>query len=326
SVGATPLAGAHSAIWGADAQTIYVVGAAGEILRLDSAGDVTPQTVPVTTTLNGVYGTGAGDIYAVGDSGVVLHSAGDGSWTALPAPADVDYMAVFAVGADVFAVASSPTSGPYATLHGGILVNSADAGQTWTQSTYGAYGHPGDSQRPSAFFAVSGTSASDVYAVGGAHLGTQDSTIVYHFDGATWSPLALAYDTLPWAQYPAEAGHDFLSIWNGGSAGLFVGGVGEPFSNAGGIFSIVGGVATQEKVPLEDGADLIGVAPIQAIWGPSPSTILAAAGAQILLRPSDGGPWCLAATAAGGVRSMWGPPGGNWFYALGNSIQKIQIQ
>lgn len=66
-------------VWGAAADDVYAVGAAGTVVHYDGSCTETNET---DASLNGIWGSNSGDIYAVGSKGNVLHYNGN-KWTKL---------------------------------------------------------------------------------------------------------------------------------------------------------------------------------------------------------------------------------------------------
>lgn len=112
------------------------------------------------------FGTGPNDIWSVGYGGTIQHWTGAPPWTdASPGPR-IGLNAVWAANdKDIWTVGTSLTN-TGAALHGD--------GKTWTAV---------DPKSTRPLYAVAGTSASDVWAVGA------NGTIV-HYDGTAWATVA----------------------------------------------------------------------------------------------------------------------------------------
>lgn len=131
-------------VWGASASDVYVVGLQGTILHSRGDGVWTAQTSGTTKDLHAIWGASANDLYAAGDA--LLRSSGDGSWRSEPS-APSALMGVWGSAANdvyvagVFGLSHSSGDGTWSAI---------SAAQAW-----GGYFH------------VRGTSATDLFAVGG---------------------------------------------------------------------------------------------------------------------------------------------------------------
>jgi len=72
SAGLSGIGSGLAHVWGADARSVYVVGASGGVFRYDGARWTT-MTRLTSSALRGVGGASATDVYAVGDEVTVLH-------------------------------------------------------------------------------------------------------------------------------------------------------------------------------------------------------------------------------------------------------------
>ena len=184
-------------VWGNAANNYWAVGEGGTILHYDGTS-WQPQTSGTLNKLYSVWGSGSTDIWAVGEVGTVLHYDG-AAWTLTGAPTSGTLARVFGSSPDnVWIVGSTATptsvvlkkmsgttftsvtvpgassvnlydvwtSGPtdvwvagaYNTANLNKTVFHLDASGSWTGST------PMDALGPSTVYALSGSSATDVWA------------------------------------------------------------------------------------------------------------------------------------------------------------------
>lgn len=177
-----------NAVWGASSTSLYAVGDGGVIVH-GHAGSWTAQSSGTTDDLLGTWGTSDNDAWAVGGTisdGVILHYNGT-SWS----PSTTDSNAVNGVWAfdasHVFAV----TSG------GSILTFN---GSTWSKVAHIS---------PTPLVAIWGTSATDVYAAGGATL--------LHYNGSAWTVQSTGI---------SSATLSLLSVWGSSSTDVIAVGSG----------------------------------------------------------------------------------------------------
>jgi hypothetical protein len=195
----------YAAIW-ADAN--------GAGFVLDTFGSVHSSTnawAPVATTLVGVpaglEGRGPSDLYAFGESGGVAHY--NGTWSSVTTTTDpflelhafsLGPTTVWAVGKDglgkaaklvgaqwvdlplpaqtqeLFGVYAASDTSVFAVGGGGVILHYD--GTAWSPMVSGVLND---------LYAISGTSETDVFAVG--------NNIVLHYDGSAWSPVAFPQGT-----------------------------------------------------------------------------------------------------------------------------------
>jgi hypothetical protein len=195
--------------WASSETDAWVVGANGTILH--SNGDTTWTAVasPTTSSLVGVNGTGANDAWAVGLDGAIVHWDG-ASWSNVDSGTTTKLSAVRArTASDVWAVGDAGT-----ILHfNGTIWEATPSGTTLKLTSVWAAGDElwaagigallrwdgaswvADAKGPPQYTtAVSGSSATDAWAVGGTHLTINGTTFLnannctaLHWDGATWS-------------------------------------------------------------------------------------------------------------------------------------------
>jgi cysteine-rich repeat protein len=180
-------------LWGSAPDDVYAVGGYGSILHHDGFA-WTSAASPTGVDLRAVSGTAFDDIYAAGDDLTLLHYGG-ASWTTVHAGAlgSGELSGVFArAPGDVYATG---TAGTY-HYNGAFTQMSAAAGdacwaagsEVWVGGPAGVGAAPGFGViAPTAgpIASISGTSATDVYAVG-AHS--------FHFDGTAWKAGPFADD------------------------------------------------------------------------------------------------------------------------------------
>ena len=162
---------------------------------------------PDVGPLSAVAAVSNGEAWALnGDAGAILRYSG-GQWAAVtdgvPSGCVLNGLTVVA-GTDVWAVGSQPGdpfSGPLA-LHWN--------GSSWQAADLSAIASAGGS-----LAAVSGSSATDVWAVGSAAA----QGLVLHYDGATWAPVTNADPSAAgWSALHAVAAPSSTDVWTGGDA------------------------------------------------------------------------------------------------------------
>lgn len=230
-------------VWGSSAGNVFAVGDAGTILHYDGSAWRAMES-GTRVTLYAVRGTGPGNVYAVGAGGTVLHYDGSGWKTLRSGPyagpgSAITYTGVWVsptgevhavgwlvghffrdmmiasthvsrfdgtgwtdttIGSGSAAFDYSPTLGIrgfsagelFATVYPGSVARFDGSG--WTQHAAGT-----------PLRDVWGSSATDVYAVGGG---------ILHFDGSGWSSLGNP------ARYPLHG------VWGSSASEVFVVGEG----------------------------------------------------------------------------------------------------
>ncbi len=261
-------------VWGSSATDVYVVGLQGTILHSRGDGVWTAQTSGTTKDLNAIWGSGPHDLYAAGD--VLLHSTGDGTWTPQTAPSGL--MGVWGSAANDLYVA-----GVF-----GISHSTGDG--TWT-----ALSQP---EPWGGYFHARGTSATDVYAVGG-FINLNDPSKgggVAHLANGQWSWTRLS---------PPDEMKDIAFT----SAGAFIVGLsGQIWAQPSG-----GSTFTQQTSPVP--WDL------QAVWADDAGTLWAVGGSGSVLRSSGDGHWTSEASlCALDLWGVWGS-GAHDVYAVGDNGQ-----
>ena len=155
------------------------------------------MTSPTTANLNAVWSRKLADAYAVGDVGTVLHYNGI-EWKPETMPTAANLTGVWGTDGKVYAVSTM----------GEIFASTGDG--TWTL----AASNPG----AKTLFAISGSSASNVVAVG------NDGTML-RFDGSTWTPSQVP-GISPQALhgvYTTDADH-IVVVGNGGAEAHYLSG------------------------------------------------------------------------------------------------------
>jgi hypothetical protein len=172
--------------WGASASDLFAVGDQGKLLRFDGARWLLDQET--YSDLKAVFGTGSDNVWAVGANGSALRFDG-ASWNGLDHPDAndqlnavwIDAAGVVRAGGTSLLTGGTPGSSP--TSEAVILRHEPGAATGWMVEAE----FP---QRGSAsFLGMSGSSATDVWAVGtntpsGAATGIG---FIAHFDGTVWA-------------------------------------------------------------------------------------------------------------------------------------------
>jgi hypothetical protein len=184
------------ALWASAPDDVFAVGRDGTILHGDGLA-WTKQDVPTTLDLRSVWGTGPTDVYVGGDGGTLLHYDGI-AWTQQPGTSALaTIQAVFASPGDLEIAEDSGLglSGVYRESAGALVptLKANDVVALWgskaadlfaAASLLGIEHFDGTKWSSSLAsttaleIALSGTSSSDVYAVGATPS---------HFDGTTWT-------------------------------------------------------------------------------------------------------------------------------------------
>jgi hypothetical protein len=204
--------------WGVSPDDVWVTGRGGALLHRVGA---TWTAVPSGTTANlwDVWGSGADDVWAVGD-GIILHWDGQ-RWVEVPHHLDaelVDAQGLYFRDAwgsapdDVWIVGYIETWNPYDRYH---PVTLHWDGASWTKVPNDAAG---------TLIGIWGSSAHDVWAVGGY--------VLIHWDGTAWTsfsagtPQPLLYGV--WGASPTDVyasgfgevrhwdGHAWTRVYTGG--------------------------------------------------------------------------------------------------------------
>jgi hypothetical protein len=205
AVATIPTPGAHAFWWihGVADNEIYLAGESGEVHRFDGATlTLIDAGVSPDATLFGIWGASGDDLWTVGGSfisggprQVISRGSASGGWTAVASPADVDPDVTY------FKVWGPSASDVWIVGDRGVVLRAGDAGLARADA-------PGAER----YTTVHGCAADDVYAVGGGGSGA-----AIHFDGASWSPLALG-DAPPLAGLACSGGGAYTGGFYGYAA------------------------------------------------------------------------------------------------------------
>ena len=167
-----------------------------------------------------------------------------------------------------------------------------------------------------ALYGISGTSASDIWAVGGAYYGftsTQESrSVILHYDGSQWTKQTPPTDSF--GQY-----HVFTDVWCDGSGAVW----------AVADYTTLIAKKTGANWSFEDTGLSLSNYGFHAIYGFSPTNIYAVGGCGQIIHYT--GTWQLERMEEGGCSSIstdilydvWGPDSSNVF-VTGNSSQALK--
>ncbi len=178
-------------VWAsADGSAAFAAGYGGLVLHWDGSSWVRMPSA-TTDTLLGVGGTSGSDVYAVGKNGSIVHFDGT-QWAAQPSGTTVQLNAVWAVSPqDVWAVGRSAT-----------VLHSTGTG-TWTEVA---------TPLVSRGLSVWASGSADVFISGLAE--------IVHFDGTTWTSMALPQEVLDGVLYVyslwGSAPDDVFAVGEGG--------------------------------------------------------------------------------------------------------------
>ncbi len=299
-------------VWGSSASDVYAVGLQGTILHCRGDGVWTAQTSGTTKDLHAIWGSGPHDLYAAGD--VLLHSRGDGVWTAQTSGTTKDLNAIWGSGPhDLYAAGDvllhstgDGTWTPQTAPSGLMGVWGSAANDLYVAGVFGISHSTGDGtwtalSQPEpwgGYFHARGTSATDVYAVGG-FINLNDPSKgggVAHLANGQWSWTRLS---------PPDEMKDIAFT----SAGAFIVGLsGQIWAQPSG-----GSTFTQQTSPVP--WDL------QAVWADDAGTLWAVGGSGSVLRSSGDGHWTSEASLfALDLWGVWGS-GAHDVYAVGDNGQ-----
>jgi hypothetical protein len=219
--------GTANAVWGTDAENVWLVGSKGRIAKLSTPPgtwqDVSPSAVSAPDLL-GIWGTDASNLWVVGTKGTVLR--GDGtSWSA--ADTGTTFPSV-----DLRGIWGTDPGTVWVVGGGGVVLNRT-AGK-WSATVL----DPGAELR-----AIWGRDANHIWAVGdrGEPGGTAArGGVAYFFDGSKWS------------LQPLSPNPPLTSIWGSGVRDVWAVGIRGTISHYDG--------AKWQAVPASIGTpDLIGI-------------------------------------------------------------------
>jgi hypothetical protein len=209
-------------VWGSSATDVYAVGASGTVLHYDGASWSVSTGFPLTVTfLEDVGGSGPNDVWVVGANGFIEHYTG--SWSSVTSPVGTVLLAVTSgsatagaivgnngtllnyngaswtlsdqAGLPLFSVWASDTNNIFASSVGTVLHYD---GSGWTSTAVAP---------PSLLNGISGSSTTDVIAVGSGNASAS-------YDGATWT-ASYATTAIFEAVYDYAAGTAFAAADSG---------------------------------------------------------------------------------------------------------------
>jgi hypothetical protein len=172
------------AVWGSSASDVWMVGLAGTVRHFVGTGFASVDT-GTTARLTDVWGSAGNDVFVVGDAGTVRHFNGS-AWSGINVDAEHTLEGIWGASASaVWAVGSRRVQVvPEGSGEEAEVFRLDPDRSSWTREAaflmeFGA----------SNFKGVSGTSASDVWAVGERFdAGSAESfAFAAHFDGTAWS-------------------------------------------------------------------------------------------------------------------------------------------
>lgn len=216
-----------SAMWGADANNIWVAGNAGTIFKWNGSALV-PQTSGTTENFRGMWGLNATNVWASGFSGTLLkwdgtswNSQSSGVTGALRAIWGTDANNVWAVGENGAIVHwngtawTAQTSGTTRQLVG---MWGADTNNVWVVGAggtilkrNGSAWMPQTSGTTARLIGVWGTDANNVWTVG-------DAGTILKWDGAAWAQQT----SNTTAGLSAIGGTDANNVWTVGNSGTIL--------------------------------------------------------------------------------------------------------
>jgi hypothetical protein len=257
--------------------------------------------------LRDVWGTSSSDVFAVGGQQVV-HYDGTG-WTE-------QFRITESVGRDAWALpgglrgvwASSPTDvfAVGGSFGGGVLESPYALilhydGAGWAEMTRFAR----DGADFTTLNAVWGTSPSDVFAVGAEEHENSSSTLIAHYDGTAWTPMAVPDNAADLGLY---------DVWGTSGDNVYAVGI-NGLNNPGGLSGAVlryDGTAWAKVLEVKD--------PMVAVWGSGPTDVFVATAFDNFWH-HDGTNWTPMTTPSRDRENTWGIWGvaPNDVYAVGGA-------
>jgi hypothetical protein len=203
------VSGFFNGVWASSAADVYVVGAFNNVKHFDGT-TWTAVTLPISANWYTVGGSGPSDLWIGGDAGKLVHYNGT-AWSSV-ATAGKSIRGMFARSAtDVwFATDGGLLHWDGTSLASGGPLNSGPIYRVWSSapndiwaSGYSIFHYDGNlwttlvqpAHAGTAFQALWGTSASDVWVAGGGVFGS--ATEILHWDGANWTTHVNALGQLP---------------------------------------------------------------------------------------------------------------------------------
>jgi len=238
-------------VWGSSFKNVISVGDSGTILHFDGE-DWTAMTSPTTNRLRAVWGSSSTNVWAVGDSGTILHFDGDG-WSGVTSPTSTYIYGLWGTG----------SANVYAAAQGQVLRYD---GTAWTEID--------TIPSPPAYRAIWGSSASDIFVVGGL------GRIVHNSGGPGW------------AEHSTPTSELLNYVWGTGPSDVYaVGRNGTILHYNGSVWSAMTSGTTEE---------------LYTIWGGRYNDVYAAGADGTLLR-YDGTSWIRVTTnSTEELYSVWG--------------------
>jgi hypothetical protein len=179
---------------GIDAATGWAVGDGGLATRWDGTSWTAVATPVAGASLRAVDGSGANDVWAVGTAGAgTLTERWNGvAWAAVPSPNPVGGTAPHLSGVKAFSATDAWAVGSYSAATNPIARTLIER---WDGTSWSIVPSPNPDVEVNLLTDVDGASATDVWAIGNvgheAYGGTPRGGLVLHWDGATWSRVAV---------------------------------------------------------------------------------------------------------------------------------------
>jgi hypothetical protein len=260
-------------IWGSGPTDVYAVASGGTIAHTTGNGQWVSQSSGTNAILYGVWGSGPGDVYVAPYINTILHSTGDGTWQHEGQPAGNTFHGIWGSGPnDVYACgggAIHSTGGGVWEMPGQEITQNGQQGEPirsmWGSSSTDIYASgsvtdiyhsKGDGNwvpvlKPqSGPLAVSGSGATDVYAIG--------NTSVYHSTGdGKWTQQTV----------PLTGSETLYSVWVLRKDAVYLGTTKSRVCRSGGD----GRWVVQELDPKLNGAAMV-----SGFWGSSATNLYAA--------------------------------------------------
>jgi photosystem II stability/assembly factor-like uncharacterized protein len=185
-----------SSFWGSSAMNIFLVGGnlgvVSSVMRtLDGGKNWLPKSDGITNLstagLAGVFGFG-NEVYVCGTKAIYRSTDNGDNWMPETLPDAINNSMAYRV----WNMWGPSPSDVYAVADGGIILH-REAGGSWKTVVSPGDGSSCATQDSQTFFNITGTSGSNIYAVGGALL--QGQPIVCRYNGQSWTSEAVANET-----------------------------------------------------------------------------------------------------------------------------------
>jgi hypothetical protein len=263
------------------------------------------MTSGTTVDLLGIWGSSATDVFAVASDGTILHYDGS-SWIGVLSTGTTLYDIWGSSSSDVLAVrASNYGTNSFILRYDGV---------SWKPMEDGNNSYP--------FYAVHGTSSSDIWAVG--YYG-----VIFHFDGIAWAQMTgpsmiyygvwaasssdvfavgnagvAHYDGSAWSGVSSGATKTLNGVWGSSASNIFAVGDGGTLIHFNGAWS---------PMSMSSGT----TNSLSGVWGSSPSDVFAVGQYGTILH-YDGTTWnSMSRGTTSGLRGAWGTSSSN-VYAPGD--------